>query len=83
MVDTSSAAALCYVRLGGGGGGRGWVVIQTQRQMRARSQKKIFLAPRAHFSLKQTGGGGGGGPFGSATEQHSWLLCSSLISTDS
>ena len=57
MVDTSSAAALCYVRLGGGG--RGWVVIQTQRQMRARSQKKIFLAPRAHFSLKQTGGGGG------------------------
>ena len=43
MVDTSSAAALCYVRWGGGGGE---AVIHTQRQMGARSQNKIFLAPR-------------------------------------
>ena len=42
MVDTSSAAALCYVRWGGGGE----AVIHTQRQMGARSQNKIFLAPR-------------------------------------
>ena len=45
MVDTSSAAALCDVRWEGGGG-RGEAVIQTQRQMGARSQKKFFLAPR-------------------------------------
>ena len=56
MVDTSSAAALCDVRWEGGGG-RGEAVIQTQRQMGARSQKKFFWPLGAQFSLKQREGG--------------------------
>ena len=63
MVDTSSAAALCYVRWGRGGGGGKRSSIPRDKWGPG-LKIKFFWLLGAQFSLKQRGGGGGGGPPG-------------------